>query len=215
MQMRSQLRTPFMVPKSLLKNSQAFFAQQQEEANKLEAMKTKDTDRDGLSDYAETYLYNTSPYLSDSDSDGIADSLEIAQGTDPNCPKGKSCVQPLDQQVATGRSSSTLFGELGAVPQVPQAAAEVLVGASSSSISGVQAFVANPPAPSSMTPDQIRSYLVASGLVREDQISSLPDEQLIQVYEAAYQEALRVQAASKTPANSVPVPEPSFDQTQP
>lgn len=52
---------------------------------------SKDSDKDGLTDYEETNVYNTSPYLEDSDSDGISDFQEIKQGTNPNCPEGENC----------------------------------------------------------------------------------------------------------------------------
>jgi hypothetical protein len=55
------------------------------------ALKIKDTDNDGLSDYDELDVYLTSPYLEDTDSDGIKDGDEIKNGTDPNCPKGGQC----------------------------------------------------------------------------------------------------------------------------
>ena len=44
----------------------------------LLGLKNKDTDQDGLSDYDETYVYETSPYIKDSDSDGINDGDEVA-----------------------------------------------------------------------------------------------------------------------------------------
>ncbi|MHB8903882.1 MAG: hypothetical protein ACYC40_02165 [Patescibacteria group bacterium] len=52
---------------------------------------TTDTDHDGLTDYEETNIYHTSPYLADTDSDGIPDGTEVKNGTDPNCPTGKVC----------------------------------------------------------------------------------------------------------------------------
>ena len=58
----------------------------------LLGLRQKDTDQDGLSDYDELYVYQTSPYLEDSDSDGIQDQKEIASNSDPNCPKGADCT---------------------------------------------------------------------------------------------------------------------------
>lgn len=63
----------------------------QREAAELEAQKGMDTDGDTLSDYDELYIFKTSPYLSDSDSDGLNDANEISAGKDPNCPTGQNC----------------------------------------------------------------------------------------------------------------------------
>ncbi len=56
-----------------------------------EDLKTKDTDKDGLSDWDEINIYKTSAYLEDSDSDGYNDKEEIMEGHNPNCPQGKNC----------------------------------------------------------------------------------------------------------------------------
>lgn len=53
----------------------------------LEKLKSKDTDSDTVSDYDELFSLNTSPYIADSDSDGVND----AKDAQPNCPSGKSC----------------------------------------------------------------------------------------------------------------------------
>ena len=65
------------------------------EEQSLEDLKLKDSDKDGLSDYDETVLYNTSPYITDSDADGDSDSVEIKANSDPNCPKGKTCLEEI------------------------------------------------------------------------------------------------------------------------
>lgn len=57
----------------------------------LFASQGRDTDSDGLSDYEETYVYASSPYLADTDSDGFNDKEELDKGYDPNC-AGESCV---------------------------------------------------------------------------------------------------------------------------
>jgi len=57
----------------------------------IENLRELDTDGDGINDYDELYNYKTSPYIQDSDSDSIADNIEVDQGTDPNCPEGTTC----------------------------------------------------------------------------------------------------------------------------
>lgn len=64
----------------------------EEDANSEAVLKTKDTDQDGLNDFDELAVYKTSPYLEDSDSDGLADGEEVKKGTDPNCPAGRNCA---------------------------------------------------------------------------------------------------------------------------
>jgi len=48
-----------------------------------EQAKQEDADEDGVSDYDEAYVYNTSPYIQDSDSDAFSDLEEIEAGSDP------------------------------------------------------------------------------------------------------------------------------------
>lgn len=201
MHLRDQIRSPFLAPRSLLQQSDAILAKQISDDQAMEALKKKDTDHDGLSDYAELNIYHTSPYLADSDSDGIPDAVEIAQGTDPNCPEGKACGD-IGSAVVEGSVTSSRAEFLN-VTQVPKAPPEVLLGgASASSVAGVQEFVDSPPSPDSMTPDQIRAYLVSHNLAQASQVSALPDNLIIQIYAAAYQEAQRVQAASQSNVNS-------------
>ncbi|MDO8592263.1 MAG: hypothetical protein Q7R92_00650 [bacterium] len=57
-----------------------------------QAQKNKDTDGDGLSDWDELNVYKTSPYLADTDGDSLPDGQEVKDGADPNCPKGRTCV---------------------------------------------------------------------------------------------------------------------------
>ncbi len=63
----------------------------QSEEQQIADLKTKDTDHDGLTDYAELYQYNTSMFLEDTDSDGVSDYDEATKGTDPLCPEGQNC----------------------------------------------------------------------------------------------------------------------------
>lgn len=79
-----------------------------DEQNSDEALKAKDTDADGLSDYDELNVYNTSPYLEDSDSDGYKDKEETEKNFDPNCPQGRTCSETgLIEESGSDQASST------------------------------------------------------------------------------------------------------------
>jgi len=194
--MRGQISNPFLVPKTALEIPRAFYAQQNAEDQQTENMKKQDTDHDGMSDYSETYIYHTSSYLADSDSDGIPDPIEIAMGTDPNCPKGETCVEPLVSGDTIATSTPNAFSDLlvqtsSTMPTTP--AIFATGGSSAPSVSGI----GQPPPPDTMTPDKIRSFLVENGFATQQVVSNLPDDTLIKLYGAAYEEALRVQIASQ------------------
>lgn len=84
----NKFRAPFQRNSAVTINSSG--------VQELSALKQKDTDGDGLSDFDELYPENggtsTSPYLKDSDSDGFDDAQEINTGNDPNCPRGQNCT---------------------------------------------------------------------------------------------------------------------------
>jgi hypothetical protein len=75
------------------------------EGSEAEALKNKDTDNDGLSDYDEVYIYKTSPYLKDTDSDGYDDKVEVTTGNDPLCAKGQTCGVKINS--AVGETTAT------------------------------------------------------------------------------------------------------------
>ncbi len=79
---------------------------------------TKDTDGDGISDTDELFRYGTSPYLKDSDSDGIPDGVETKNGTNPNCPEGKTC-QPQDGLFGKTATPSTPLIPSAVLPIAP------------------------------------------------------------------------------------------------
>ncbi|MCE9586659.1 hypothetical protein K8R04_05130 [Candidatus Uhrbacteria bacterium] len=186
--MRSNVLSPFRVSNNVLKPAQELYARQSERANELEASKTKDTDRDGLSDYSELYVYRTSPYLGDTDSDGIPDAIEIAQASDPNCPAGTTCIQIANQQ-PTGSASST-FSDLidvtqfNADPNMP------------SEIRNAQQFIQEAKDPSLVTPQQIRETLTKFSLVSPERLTALTDDEVRAVYAATYARILKIREAS-------------------
>lgn len=207
------LTSPFLVPRSTLELSQEVLRRQQENAKALEILQTKDTDQDGLSDYAEIYLYKTSPYLPDTDSDGTTDAIEIAQGSNPNCPAGTDCLALADRQ--QGGISTSTFSNFLDTTEVPTAE-EILLGANDPSVIGAQGFLANPPEPSALTPEQIRKYLIENNLVPADELAGLSDQGVRQVYQAAYNQALQIRQAQEQAASGRQgaVPQAETNQTQ-
>ncbi len=133
------------------------------EAERVEGLKAKDTDLDGLNDYDESFVYQTSPYLPDSDSDGADDMTELAAGEDPNCPKGKACAAYADtfgEATASATASSSLEAQ-------EQEILEQLL---------------NP------SPDEIRLMLLQSGVSAED-LEGIDDTTLLELYRQSLAEA--------------------------
>lgn len=102
------LSNPFSVIIAKGEASRKKLAEQQKA--ELLALQTRDTDRDGLVDYLETDKYKTSPYLPDSDSDGLTDKEEIDRGSDPNCPEGQTCYADLTEETTEGTAASAQTG---------------------------------------------------------------------------------------------------------
>lgn len=131
-------------------------------------LQSKDTDKDGLTDYDELYIYKTSPYLPDTDSDGYLDKQEIDGGYDPLCPKGMDCRGTT--AAPTGTSTSTAEQEVTPPPEtgtgtatepLPQEVIDEL---------------------NKLTPAEIRELLRASGQMTEEQLGQIDDETLMQIY---------------------------------
>lgn len=108
---------------------------------KITALKNVDTDRDRLSDFDELYRYHTSPFLSDTDSDGRTDSAEVQGGSDPNCPLGRTCGGLTTG--GTGTATNTAPGNANATGQNTNAVAAALSG--------------------SLSADELRRLLAGSG----------------------------------------------------
>lgn len=87
-QLKTSLRLPVGSGNSEVNIEAPVFASASQE---IIALQQKDSDGDGLSDYEELYVYNSSPYLVDTDSDGYSDKTEVDSGNDPNCAPGTTC----------------------------------------------------------------------------------------------------------------------------
>jgi hypothetical protein len=140
----------------------------------LASLKIKDTDGDSLSDYDELYAYRTSPYIKDSDSDGIDDSAEIKNETDPNCPQGKDCGTPAPVNSGSSLdllniSPTDLFGTGSDADTV---------------LSPLPGTTGNILEATSGNVGQIRQMLKEQGL-SDDILSTIDDATLIQMYNEA------------------------------
>ena len=85
MQISYRIHQPFLGTNQLSKELTVDLGQIDlaELQSKLDAAQTKDTDGDGLTDFTERVIYQTSIYLADSDSDGYNDKEEIDAGSAP------------------------------------------------------------------------------------------------------------------------------------
>lgn len=91
-----------------------------DQVDTVDALRFRDTDQDGLTDYDEIYVYGTSAYITDTDSDGISDGDEVKKGLNPNCPQGQSCAFMSDEAVlSTTTASGSATATLGNLPDAP------------------------------------------------------------------------------------------------
>ncbi len=154
-----QIRKPF-VPKTEISGGtkkDEFLGLIADKDLQKEQLKTIDTDGDSLSDFDELYIYRTSPYVKDTDSDGEDDKIEISKGQDPNCAQGKQC------------------GEVVLSPkESEQSTAPPPVGGSGAIQQGI-------PDLNTITPQQIRELLTKQG-VPQDALQNISDKELVEKF---------------------------------
>ena len=143
---------------------------QQDSIEKLLQMQQTDTDEDGLSDYDEEYIYNTSPYLPDTDSDGYSDKQEIDSGNDPLCPSGMDCrgIKDMDKPGYSSDNSDDNADELP--PEFSGETGEF--GLPQEMLDELK----------NLTPDQVRALLLESEALTQEQLAEIDDESLMQVF---------------------------------
>lgn len=137
-----------------------------------EALKNVDTDKDGLSDYDELNIYKTSPFIEDSDSDGVLDKVEVDRGQDPNCPIGKDCSgSVLTNPIATDNTNKSEINSITPPTNVVTATNNT---SSSESLLPTDAT-------------SLRQVLVESGMDKTV-LEQFSDSELLEAYQEAFKE---------------------------
>ncbi len=142
----------------------------QTEQSLLKLMQT-DTDGDGLSDYDEMYVYHTSIYLKDSDSDGYSDKEEVDNGFDPNCPKGQNC-----RGVEQNNSQNNLSSE-----KQPLSSDQTNNKDKTDTSLSNQLTEEQKQQLMNLSPEQIRQLLLSTGKISQAELNKIDDETLKQV----------------------------------
>jgi hypothetical protein len=187
-QMQTQINAPFSYNGTTTSTLGATSATSSASMNLL---KSTDTDHDGISDYDELYTYKTSPYLADSDSDGIPDLKEIEQGTNPNCPEGQTCTS------ATGNATSTSVNSNNVISSdLSSAITATTTTTAATSSSGLNASAVDQATLQKALNGQadaatIRALLIQSG-ANKTELDKVSDADLLK----SYQETLQSQATS-------------------
>lgn len=173
----------------------------QTDEQKISDLKSKDTDHDGLSDYAELYQYHTSMFLADTDSDGISDYDEVTKGTDPLCPEGQSCsllklITPdshladvlhnvsVDQNLTVQQAALNEFRKFLVDNGMAQAEVDSLTDDDLMAIIQLADQSGVVPADSmnaSTTPEQVRSFLLSQPGADQAKIKSLTTDELLAI----------------------------------
>lgn len=167
-----------------------------------EDLRSSDTDKDGLSDYDELYIWKTSPYLPDTDSDSLSDFVEVSSGTDPNCPQGKQCFGLTPTTPETGDSN---LADQTVMPTAPEIRALILsqgllTSEELASLTDEQLLTlyievsakqkqnpdtTQPPTlEAEYTPEKIRALLIESGIPAQD-LQDLTDDELMTFFREA------------------------------
>jgi hypothetical protein len=172
------IRRPFDLQIAKYLKGEKFLTSSQREAQELEASKTRDVDGDGLMDYDELYVYKTSPYITDSDSDGFDDKTEVFSGNDPTCPKDTDCRAAAQGETAT--SDEVLPGLANAFGNTASILASGKVDFKNPE--DVKAFFQR------ATIVEIRKALLQAGVSKE-QLDQINDETLMQFFNSTLDDA--------------------------
>lgn len=164
LQMRNTIYGPFVMHLDFQDpNTAALFENDQVKLQSL------DTDQDGLNDYEELQFYTTSPYLPDSDSDGISDKQEITAGTDPLCPEGQKCKTSTDIASTTRGGIVPLLGE----SINPLNNSEIENMKAPDALTDVKSLASNPKA--------MREMILRTGTITPEELNKIDDATIVKI----------------------------------
>ncbi|MFH1947027.1 MAG: thrombospondin type 3 repeat-containing protein [Candidatus Magasanikbacteria bacterium] len=164
LQIRNNIFSPFVIHLTETDYEEASLFQ--DESARLQSI---DTDHDGLNDYEELNFYETSPYLPDTDSDGLRDKLEIEQGTNPLCPEGEDCGLLLDIPVIS-TTTEMITSPLAEITDPVAYLEDFSQGISTDDL-----------AESFEDMDKMRELLLQTGMIDEVELNNLSNEELEQI----------------------------------
>ncbi|GEM_PF-1216306 len=133
--------------------------------------KNIDTDQDGLSDFDEEFVYGTSPYLADTDSDGYTDKQEIDSEHDPLCPTGENC-RAIDTTTVT--TVENIIASPLDIENLNQGSAVTTT---------VDLTDEEKAQLKQLTVAQVRELLLSSGQMTEEQLNQIDDTTLMRVFQ--------------------------------
>lgn len=138
--------------------------------DEIAQLKNLDTDKDGLSDYEEINVYETSAYLADTDADGYDDKKEIDSDHDPLCPKVDTCRGDW-----TGKKSQT--ADNGIEIAAPENNLDNLATGTSPELTAEQLQLLG-----QLTPTEVRELLKSLGQISDEELNQIDDATLMQIY---------------------------------
>lgn len=171
-----------------------FLTGDEERQREMERLRKEDTDKDGLNDYDELYIYRTSPYIADSDSDGVDDKTEVMNGGDPNCALNMPCGAVEDTVNPVTVKGTFVEAVADAAGATVAAGAPETITPSSEDIGALLA---------QMSAAELKALLIEAG-GDADAVNALTDEELRQALSQALQVAEIQEATDPSVAPSEP-----------
>jgi len=201
MSVMNGIRAPFRGSIVELKKNRDLIKDPDVEAEKLG--KRIDTDGDGISDWVETNVYHTSPYLWSTAGDNMPDNVKIALGENPLCKHGERCTLAGDMKFNLG--TSTLPGQDLTGNTVSNVINDYTLGDSrqarqfrqDASAQGVNADLASQ---IPRDPVLLRKALLESGKVTQDDLNKVTDAELLKMFDDAMLETKQKQQAESLKA---------------